>query len=292
MNPMKFRAAGLDDPPERPGVRGGWLTRVMLNVLRDAEVAVRAASAGASVARARFRTDSARTADRGVDFTTEADIEAEKAIRAVLSEFRAADAIAGEELGSTGVSSRRWLVDPICGTLNFASGVPLFAVNIALQVGEVVEAAAVADPVSGDVLWTDGTVAWLHSDGERTDGGRALTPTSSSRLVTINLECSYPDGVGTRLLSDEGFRARFGPRCLSTTLALAWVASGQQAGYITAGDLRGSVHWAAGIALCQAAGAVVTNLDGGDLHTGEHGLVAAADAESHEFLLARLHAAR
>ena len=76
------------------------------------------------------------------------------------------------------------------------------------------------------------------------------------------------------------------------TLALSWVATGQQAAYITGGDLRSSVHWAAGIALCRAAGAVVTNLAGGELHTGEHGMVAAADAETHAFVLAVLNSMR
>ena len=77
-----------------------------------------------------------------------------------------------------------------------------------------------------------------------------------------------------------------------TTLALAWVATGQQAAYITGGDLQGSVHWTAGIALCRAAGAVVTNLAGGELHTGAHGMVAAADAETHALVLAAVNPAR
>ncbi|MDF2580670.1 MAG: inositol monophosphatase [Microbacterium sp.] len=260
----------------------------------DAEVAVRAASAGAAVARARYNTGSRRTADRGLDFTTEADVETERAIRDVLAQLRPGDAVVGEELGASGDGRRRWLVDPICGTLNFAAGVPLFAVNVALDIDDFTTAAAVADPAAGDVFWTDGAAAWHRPGTTAVDTGadRRLDPTSSSRLVTVNLESSYPEDIGTRLLSDEVFRARFSPRFLSTTLALAWVATGQQAGYITGGDLRGSVHWTAGIALCRAAGAVVTNLAGDELHTGDHGLVAAADAESHAFLLARLHATR
>lgn len=254
---------------------------------------MRAASAGAAVARARYNTGSRRTADRGLDFTTEADVEAERAIRDVLAQLRPGDAVVGEELGSSGDGRRRWLVDPICGTLNFAAGVPLFAVNVALDVDGVTTAAAVADP-AGDVFWTDGAAAWHRAETTAPDAGvdRRLDPTSSSRLVTVNLESGYPDDSGTRLLSDEVFRARFSPRFLSTTLALAWVATGQQAGYITGGDLRGSVHWTAGIALCRAAGTVVTNLAGAELHTGDHGLVAAADAETHAFLLDRLHARR
>ena len=175
-------------------------------------------------------------------------------------------------------------MDPICGTLNFAAGVPLFAVNVALEVDGAAAAAAVVDPVAGHAFGTDGNTAWQRVDGVN----RLLTPSSSSRLVAVNLECSYPNEVGTRLLSDETVRARFSPRCLSTTLALAWVATGQQAAYVTGGDLRGSVHWAAGIALCRAAGAVVTNLAGEELHTGAHGMVAAADTETHAVLLTAL----
>jgi myo-inositol-1(or 4)-monophosphatase len=247
----------------------------------DPEVAVRAGLAGAAVVGSRFGTGSRRVSQAGVDFTTEADVESERAIRAVLSELRPGDAVTGEELGASGESARRWLVDPICGTMNFAAGLPVFAVNIALQVDGVPRAAAVVDPVAGHVVWTDGTAAWRRIDGVDS----LLAPTSSSRLVTVNLESSYANGVGARLLVDETVRSRFSPRCLSSTLALAWVATGQQAAYVTGGDLRGSVHWSAGIAVCQAAGAVVTNLAGGALHTGDHGMLAAADAETHAFLL-------
>ena len=264
------------------------------SVPSDAQVAVRAARAGAAVARAHFGAESFHIHHAGVDFTTEADIEAERAIRAVLTELRPEDGILGEELGASGDSSRRWLVDPICGTLNFAAGVPLFAVNVALDVNGVTTAAAVVDPAAEQAFWTDGIKVWHGADAAGPNGAsdRPVAPASSSRLVTVNLESRYPGSIGTELLFDETFRARFSPRCLSTTLALSWVATGQQAAYITGGDLRRSVHWAAGIALCRAAGAVVTNLAGAELHTGEHGMVAAADAETHAFVLAVLNSMR
>jgi len=72
---------------------------------------------------------------------------------------------------------------------------------------------------------------------------------------------------------------------LSTTLALAWVAAGRRAAYVTEGDLRDSVHFAGGIAVCRAAGCVVTGLRGQPLDTGIGGLVAAADAETHAELI-------
>lgn len=68
-------------------------------------------------------------------------------------------------------------------------------------------------------------------------------------------------------------------------MALAWVASGKRTAYVTdGGDLSGSVHFAAGIALCPAAGCVVTGIDGAPVPAGR-GLVVAADADSHELLL-------
>ncbi len=45
--------------------------------------------------------------------------------------------------------------------------------------------------------------------------------------------------------------------------------------------IASTVLLTAGIALCRAAGCVVTNLRGGQLHTGDGGLLAAADAHTH-----------
>lgn len=89
-----------------------------------------------------------------------------------------------------------------------------------------------------------------------------------------------------RLLADAGFVERFRPRVVSTSLALAWVAAGRRAAYVTDGDMRDSVHFAAGIGLCRAAGCVVTDIQGQPLHSGAGGLIVAADQETHAALLA------
>lgn len=73
------------------------------------------------------------------------------------------------------------------------------------------------------------------------------------------------------MLADEGFIEQFRLGVVSTTLAVAWVAAGRRAAYVTDGHLRDSVHLAAGTALCQAAGCVVTGLDGQPIHTGSVG---------------------
>jgi myo-inositol-1(or 4)-monophosphatase len=146
-----------------------------------------------------------------------------------------------------------------------------------------VAVAASADPFTGELFWTGGGAAYVRRDGV----DERLVPSAASRLVDVNLDPPFPNRdvfLAARMLSDAGFMERFRPRVVSTTLAVAWVAAGRRAAYVTDGRLRDSVHFAAGIALCQAAGCLVTGIDGQPLRTGAEGLVVAADEETHAAL--------
>ncbi|MEU8547659.1 inositol monophosphatase family protein [Streptomyces roseoverticillatus] len=102
----------------------------------------------------------------------------------------------------------------------------------------------------------------------------------------------FPSAPGFRavdVLAHHGFVERFRPRVVSTTLAPAWVASGKRAAYITdGGDLSDSVHFAAGIALCRAAGCIVTGIDSAPTGQAGGGLVVTADAETHRLLMSMI----
>jgi myo-inositol-1(or 4)-monophosphatase len=252
----------------------------------DMTVATEAARSGADVVRGLYGRRLARVDKGGGDFATTADVRAEKAILDVIRAARPHDAVLGEEGGQQGAAgaARQWLVDPLCGTLNYAVGNMLVAVNVALRDG----AAAVADPFGDEVFFTDGETAWLRHDGV----DARLAPTPATRLVDVNLDPPFPSAPGFRaveLLAHPEFVARFRPRVVSTTLALAWVAAGRRAAYVTdGGDLSGSVHFAAGIAVCRAAGCVVTGIDGAPVGENGRGLVAAADAETHELLMSMI----
>ncbi|MBQ1023548.1 inositol monophosphatase family protein [Micromonospora sp. C95] len=255
--------------------------------LVDADLAIRAAQAGAEVVRSHHGRSVDRFAKADGDFATTADIEAEQAILGVLRSARPDDAMVAEESGRSGSdrNGRVWLVDPLCGTLNFAVHTTLVSVNVALRVGAEVTAAAVVDPFAQEVFWTDGTAARVRCGGV----DQHLVPSAASGLVDVNLDPPFPNERlfrAVRLLAHEGFVERFRPRVVSTTLALAWVAAGRRAAYVTDGRLHDSVHFAAGIALCEAAGCVVTGLDGQPWRSGLGGLVAAADADTHAGLLA------
>jgi len=254
--------------------------------MNDVDLAIAVAQDGAAIVRRCFGT-SLRRLDKGAgDFATNADIDAENAMLAVLRRERPQDGILGEESGSSGArgGARTWLIDPLCGTLNYAVRMRVVAVNVALRADGRFIAAAVADPFNDEIFWTDGTAACMRTGGDDV----RLVPTGTSKLVDLNLDPPFPNAPAFRavtLAADADFIANFRPRVVSTSMALAWVATGQRAAYITDSDLRDSVHFAAGLALCEAAGCAVTDLRGRAWGGGATGLIAAADSETHASLL-------
>jgi myo-inositol-1(or 4)-monophosphatase len=252
----------------------------------DIDVAIAVAEEGAAVVRRRFGTPLQRLDKGSGDFATNADIEAENAMLALLHRERPQDAIFGEESGRTGAldGRRTWLIDPLCGTLNYAVKMRVAAVNVALRAEKKFVASAVADPFNGEIFWTDGASAFLRLDGRN----MPLVPNAVSKLVDLNFDPPFSNAPAFKaaiLAADSEFAARFRPRVVSTTIALTWVATGQRAAYITDGDIRDSVHFAAGLAICEAAGCTVTDLRGHSWGSGATGLVAACDSEVHAALL-------
>jgi myo-inositol-1(or 4)-monophosphatase len=122
---------------------------------------------------ARLRRDAgvaiAATKSALADIVTEADREVEALIRARLKAARPDDGFLGEETGAErGASDVTWVVDPIDGTVNYAYGIPTYAVSIAAVRGEPTPnawealAGVVFAPVSGEVFHAvRGEGAWL-----------------------------------------------------------------------------------------------------------------------------------
>lgn len=255
--------------------------------MTDVEIAIAVAEAGAEVVRRRFGTSLERRDKGAGDFATNADVEAEKAMLTLLHEQRPEDKVLAEESGESGpgFGSRIWLVDPLCGTLNYAVRMRVAAVNVALMAGGKFSAAAVADPFNHETFFADGKSAFLRSNGK----DEKLAPDARSGLVDLNLDPPFPNAPAFQaatLAASSEFAARFRPRVVSTTIALTWVATGQRAAYITDGNItQASVHFAAGLAICEAAGCVVTDLRGQPWGSSATGLVACADYETHAALM-------
>ena len=123
---------------------------------------------------------------------TDADKAAEEAIRGQLSRARPRDAVLGEEFGSTGGGSRRWIIDPIDGTKNFVRGVPVWATLIALvDDGEPV-VGVVSAPALGKRWWAaKGTGAYM---GRSLAAATRLAVSSVNRLSDASLSYSSLGG--------------------------------------------------------------------------------------------------
>lgn len=122
------------------------------------EVARRAVAAAAQVIDGYWRGNFRAELKPDASPVTQADIEAEQAIRAVLREAFPDHAIYGEEQGRDGDGDFLWLVDPLDGTKSFVRRNPVFSTQIALMHrGELLLGVSCASQF--------GQTAWARRDG-------------------------------------------------------------------------------------------------------------------------------
>lgn len=254
--------------------------------MNDLELARAAAAAGAAiVADWAGRLESADF--KGVvDPVTAADREAEAAILAMITSHRPDDAIVGEEGASRdGASGRRWLIDPLDGTVNFLHGFPQVSVSVALEDPDGRLVGVVRDvhrdeefvAVRGEGASLNGKPIAVSSRG---DLGDALVATGFA-YDRRDRGPEYGRIVGEMLRRVQGIR-----RGGSAALDLAWVACGRLDGYWE--TTLGPWDVAAGLLLVTEAGGVVTGVDGGP---ASHRSVVAAGPGVHADLLASVAAA-
>src|SRR5260370_7836596 len=127
---------------------------------------------------------------------------------------------------------RIWLVDPICGTTNYAANIPLFATNIALVEDGDVVASAVADGGTGELYVAEsGRGAWRIEPG----GLRQLHVGRGYSLVSVepdNRGGTGADDFPTAFAIEALARRRWDVRALASTIALVYLASGRLAGAV------------------------------------------------------------
>ena len=249
---------------------------------RETAVAIEAARNALAFA-AEHQRDAALTVKGDRDVVTTADVEVEDAVRAMVAEALGHRVVGEERGGDAGArGSPYWLVDPICGTRNFASGIPLYCTNLALVENGVVASAVVGDASTGSVCVAErGRGAWV-AEGDRL---RRLTTSDDSATVVIeDSRAAGPRREQAAQLVGSAVRAdRWDLRALSTTLALAYVAAGRVAAYVLC--WTSAVHAAAGSLVAAEAGATVSDLDGRPWTIASDSIVAAATEGLHRELL-------
>jgi histidinol-phosphatase len=151
----------------------------------DLELALQLADAADALSLSRFRTGMAFETKPDLTPVTEADRAVEAEIRSMLADARAEDAVLGEEQGGSGNAPRRWIVDPIDGTRNYARGVPVWATLVALEESGTVSLGVVSAPALGRRWWAE------RGDGAFANGER-IGVSSVGRVEDAVL--SFPHG--------------------------------------------------------------------------------------------------
>ncbi len=112
-------------------------------------IAEEAARAGGAIAARYFREGVAMRSKDVANLVSDADVEAEHAIAAVIKRAFPSHTILGEEAHEQGdaTAEHLWIIDPIDGTNNFAHKIPHFAVSVAYYHAGVAQCGVIFNPV-------------------------------------------------------------------------------------------------------------------------------------------------
>ena len=231
-------------------------------MMGELEVAIAAAKAAGEVLSSGFGQRQEVRYKGEVDLVTEADEKAEQEIKDALQGAFPTYGILTEESGKLpGESDSRWIVDPLDGTTNYAHGLPIFAVSIALErAGEVV-LGVVHDPMARE------TYAAERGGGATLDG-QPIQVSDIDELIRALLATGFPydrdDILGTLdLFGKFAVLTQSMRRLGSAALDVCYVAAGRLDGYYE----RGIHAWdiAAGSVILEEAGGKATDYQGRDL---------------------------
>jgi histidinol-phosphatase len=163
---------------------------------------------------------------------TIADRQCEKLVRTLISQRYPDDAILGEEESArAGNSSRKWIVDPIDGTYNFARGIPIFSVLLALEEDGQIVTGIVHNPALAETYYAE-KGGGAFRNGERLKVSSIADLGDSQFLFggpNRILECGLWEGF-TRLV-----RQTYRQRGLGDYLNFAYVFEGKAEAVIETG---------------------------------------------------------
>jgi myo-inositol-1(or 4)-monophosphatase len=256
--------------------------------LDDALEVAREVAADAAALLRGARAGEVRSKSDPRDLVTEWDTRSEERIRERLAALTPDIPVVGEEGGGDEGAPRRWVVDPIDGTVNFAHGLPLWTVSIALDGPGGGEVGVVTAPALGWTFWA------RRGGAAHADRGGVVTPLAVSAVTTLGsalLVTGFPYDRATSPQNNfaewEHFQRRAGAcrRLGAASLDLCLVAAGSLDGYWE----RGLKAWdvAAGALIVAEAGGRVTDTRGGPF-VATAGDVVASNGAIHDSIVAEL----
>ncbi len=256
----------------------------------ERRVAVDAARAAGQLLRSELQ-GSRRITYKGAptNLVTEMDARAEELIVRRLAAAFPEDGILAEERGAeAGRSGRRWIIDPLDGTTNYAHALPIFSVSIALEADHQVQLGVVFHPNLDELYVAE------RGGGATVNDHRlsvSTTATLDESLLTTGFPYNIRETADTNLREYAAFalRSRGVRRIGSAVLDLSWLASGRFDGHWELS--LGPWDVAAGGLLVEEAGGRITNLTGGALDIDAPSVVA-SNGRIHDAMLAVLREIR
>jgi myo-inositol-1(or 4)-monophosphatase len=172
-------------------------------------------------------------------------------------------------------------VDPLDGTVNYANGLPLFCVSVALAVDGRPVVGAVHDPLRAETFWAT-------ADGPAMLGDRLIAASDKEKLSDFVVQLALAGRAVTSRTRAVRKAVRVSRNIGSSALAFVYVAAGRfDASLQTAGMSAWDIA-AAGL-IAERAGAQVTDAEGGPWFdvtraTRTYGALAAPPAHHAELL--------
>ncbi len=235
------------------------------------EVCAAAARAGGAVLLDGLRTERrVEMKSARASIVTEVDLASQAAIFALIGGVHPEHAILGEEGDGGGTDTTlTWIVDPLDGTSNYASGIPFACVSVAVKDADGVVAGAIFEPFRQELFTAvRGGGAWLDGEpmsvSENASVARALVATGLQSDDPVQIR-AHARRIEALHLYSRGARG-FG----SPALCLAYVAAGRLDAFY---ERDATYAWdvAAAALMIAEAGGRCEDLDGGALNLG-HGI--------------------
>lgn len=231
----------------------------MDNKSQELEVAIKAALEAGKILEKYFETEILKEFKEDKSIVTRADKESEDVIKKIIGEAFPHHSILGEETGLLeNETSSVWHIDPVDGTRNFANGIPLFAVSIALVFEDKVKVGVVYNPATQSLFFAEeGKGAYFRDKRiyvSKDDRDQAMVTIAPGR------KASDSDLFRELYYNIKRDVARSSRDLGCTAIELAYVARGGLEANIQLG--LNTYDFAAGVLLVQEAGGTITQLDG------------------------------
>lgn len=252
------------------------------------DIAISAAREAGRIHLKYFQTDiQIETKTTPFDLVTIADTESEQVIVDTIRKYFPEHNFLAEENSYEKTNSEfTWIIDPLDGTNNFASGLPIFCTSIALAKKDELILGVIYDATRNELFYAEkGKGAFLNA--------KPIHVSSQDKLQRAILITGFYYDRGQQMRDTlENIQKFFSESILglrrlgAAALDMCYIASGRASGFWE--FILNPWDFAAGKLLVEEAGGKVTNQRGGEVNPNNPSYIVASNAKIHEAMLSVL----